>query len=196
MTKQTAVSVEDLTRIFRVRRREARGQKREVVALQDVTLEVGSGELFGALGPNGAGKTTMIKILSTLLSPTSGRAKVAGVDVVDNPWEVRRHIGMVSGGESLGYGLLLCAVVFPLDVLPSWVRWIGQAVPATYWIEAMRRSLLGSGSSRVLDVLSDEALLAITAGSAVGLAVLAFLVYRLAERRVRRLGLIDMQTMY
>jgi ABC-2 type transport system ATP-binding protein len=106
MTKQTAVSVEDLTRIFRVRRREARGQKREIVALQDVTLEVGSGELFGVLGPNGAGKTTMIKILSTLLSPTSGRARVAGVDVVDNPWEVRRHLGMVSGGESSGYGLL------------------------------------------------------------------------------------------
>jgi len=106
MIDRKAVAIEDLTRIFRVRRREAKGQKREIVALQNVSLDVGSGELFGVLGPNGAGKTTMIKILCTLLAPTSGRALVAGVDVVENPWEVRRHIGMVSGGESSGYGLL------------------------------------------------------------------------------------------
>ncbi|MBC7320730.1 ABC transporter ATP-binding protein, partial [bacterium] len=74
--------------------------------LDRVNLEVQKGELFGLLGPNGAGKTTLIKILATLLSPTSGRAWVAGVDVVENPVEVRRHINMVTGGETSGYGLL------------------------------------------------------------------------------------------
>jgi ABC-2 type transport system ATP-binding protein len=106
MPDDRAIRVEDLTRVFRVRRREAKGQRREIVALSEVSLDVDYGELFGVLGPNGAGKTTLIKILSTLLAPTSGRALVAGVDVTENPWEIRRHINMVSGGESSGYGLL------------------------------------------------------------------------------------------
>lgn len=101
-----AVQTEGLCRVFRLRQREAREGKREVLALDRVNLEVGRGELFGLLGPNGAGKTTLIKILATLLSPTSGRAWVAGVDVVENPAEVRRHINMVQGGETAGYGLL------------------------------------------------------------------------------------------
>jgi len=100
-----AIRTEQLSRIYKTKRREA-GSGREIVALDSVNLEIKQGELFGLLGPNGAGKTTLIKILTTLLAPTSGRAWVAGVDVVENPWEVRRHINMVSGGESSGYGLL------------------------------------------------------------------------------------------
>lgn len=101
-----AIRTEDLRRVFRAKRREAKKEKRETVALDGVTVEVPCGELFGVLGPNGAGKTTLIKILATLLSPTSGRAWVAGVDVATDPKAVRRHIGMVSGGETSGYGLL------------------------------------------------------------------------------------------
>lgn len=103
---ELAVKTEELTRLFRLRRREAQDGRREVLALDRVSLEVFPGELFGLLGPNGAGKTTLIKILATLLAPTSGRAFVAGVDVVENPAEVRRHINMVVGGETSGYGLL------------------------------------------------------------------------------------------
>jgi len=106
MLDQHAIHTEDLRRVFRAKRREAKKQKREVVALDGVSFSVGRGELFGVLGPNGAGKTTTIKILATLLTPTSGRAWVAGVDVVADPKGVRRHIGMVSGGETSGYGLL------------------------------------------------------------------------------------------
>lgn len=63
-------------------------------ALDDVTLRVPTGEVFGLLGPNGSGKTTMVRILSTILSPTEGVATVAGFDVVKHPELVRRHIGL------------------------------------------------------------------------------------------------------
>jgi len=99
MSFELAVKTEQLSRVFETK-------KREITALNRVDLEIPTGELFGLLGPNGAGKTTLIKILTTLLAPSGGRASVAGVDVAENPWEVRRHISMVSGGESSGYGLL------------------------------------------------------------------------------------------
>ena len=67
----------------------------EFVALQPLDLEVEQGIIFGLLGPNGAGKSTTIKILTTLLPPTSGTARVAGFDVVDRPTLVRRRIGYV-----------------------------------------------------------------------------------------------------
>ena len=104
--EECAIKTEDLTRVFRLRKREAQEGKREILALDRVNLEVLPGELFGLLGPNGAGKTTLIKILATLLLPTSGRAWVAGADVVEKPHVVRRYINMVCGGETSGYGLL------------------------------------------------------------------------------------------
>ncbi len=64
-------------------------------AVDHVTFEVGRGELFGLLGPNGAGKTTVIRMLTTLLQPTSGQAWVAGHDVVAAPRKVRESIGVV-----------------------------------------------------------------------------------------------------
>ena len=89
-------------------RREFKGRKRgdAVVALDDIDLAVESGEVHGLLGPNGAGKTTLIKILTTLLLPTSGTARVAGFDVVNETAKIRRVINMVAGGEQSGYGLL------------------------------------------------------------------------------------------
>jgi len=106
MNTELAIKTEQLSRVYKAKKREAGVGKREIIALDRVDLEIPTGELFGLLGPNGAGKTTLIKILTTLLSPTGGCAWVAGVDVAQNPWEVRRHINMVSGGESSGYGLL------------------------------------------------------------------------------------------
>lgn len=66
----------------------------DVVALDGMDLTVERGQVVGLLGPNGAGKTTMVRILSTLLAPTSGTARVAGFDVVKQPDEVRRAIGL------------------------------------------------------------------------------------------------------
>jgi ABC-2 type transport system ATP-binding protein len=65
-----------------------------VEAVRGVDLEVRKGEVFGFLGPNGAGKSTTVRMLTTLLSITSGRAEVAGADVVRNPDEARRRIGV------------------------------------------------------------------------------------------------------
>ena len=81
-------------------------KERTLTALGGVDLTVRPGELFGLLGPNGAGKTTLIKIMTTLLLPSSGKAEVWGFDVLHQADAVRRHINMVSGGESSGYGLL------------------------------------------------------------------------------------------
>jgi ABC-2 type transport system ATP-binding protein len=77
-----------------------------VVALQGVDLQVEPGEFFGLLGPNGAGKTTLIKILTTLLLPSEGTAKIFGFDVERQTKQIRRIMNMVAGGEQSGYGIL------------------------------------------------------------------------------------------
>jgi ABC-2 type transport system ATP-binding protein len=87
-------------------RRVYKAKPHPVVALDGIDLDVAAGEFFGLLGPNGAGKTTLIKILTTLLLPTSGTASVAGFDVVAETARIRRVMNMVSGGEQSGYGIL------------------------------------------------------------------------------------------
>lgn len=76
-------------------------RRRNVVALDRVSFEVRPGEIFGLLGPNGAGKTTCLRILSTVLRPTGGRAVVAGYDVATHPAEVRARIGFMSGNTGI-----------------------------------------------------------------------------------------------
>lgn len=72
-----------------------------VVALDHVSFEVQPGEVFGLLGPNGAGKTTCLRILSTVLRPTAGRAVVAGYDVATQPEQVRANIGFMSSNTGI-----------------------------------------------------------------------------------------------
>jgi ABC-2 type transport system ATP-binding protein len=72
---------------------------KEVVAVEDVSFAVASGELFGLLGPNGAGKTTSVKMLTTLLIPTTGSAHILGYDVVKDAEAIRPRIGFIFGGE-------------------------------------------------------------------------------------------------
>jgi ABC-2 type transport system ATP-binding protein len=87
-------------------RRVYRAKPNDVTALDGVDLEVQPGEFFGLLGPNGAGKTTLIKILTTLLLPSAGTARVFGFDIVDETKKIRRIMNMVAGGEQSGYGIL------------------------------------------------------------------------------------------
>jgi len=69
----------------------------EILAVDQLSFRAQPGQIFGLLGPNGAGKTTVLRILSTMLKPSSGTAVVNGFDVVEQPEQVRRHIGFVSG---------------------------------------------------------------------------------------------------
>jgi ABC-2 type transport system ATP-binding protein len=88
-----AVDAHEITRVFTPRKRDP------VTALGGVSLTIPVGEVHGLLGPNGAGKTTLVKILSTVLVPTSGSARVLGHDVVADADAVRPLIGIVFGGE-------------------------------------------------------------------------------------------------
>lgn len=91
------IQTRGLTRHFRV--------KKEVVeAVRGLDLEVKVGELVAFLGPNGAGKSTSLRMLTTLLPPTSGSAIVAGCDVLTDPVGVRQRIGYVGQGNGAGYG--------------------------------------------------------------------------------------------
>ena len=97
MTTTTPVIVtEALTRTFTSR-------KHTVEAVRGLDLEIGAGELVAFLGPNGAGKSTTLRMLTTLLAPTSGRARVAGFDVVTEQADVRRSIGYVGQGNGAGH---------------------------------------------------------------------------------------------
>jgi ABC-2 type transport system ATP-binding protein len=87
-----AISVENLVKVFRRRGGRTPGGVR---AVDGLSFTVRRGEIFGLLGPNGAGKTTTLRVLTTLVRPTSGRASVLGLDVVRNPLEVRRRIVVV-----------------------------------------------------------------------------------------------------
>ncbi len=84
-----AIEVNDLVKVYRS------SHGREVRAVDGLSFSVSTGAIFGLLGPNGAGKTTTLKVLNTLLRPTSGRAAVMGLDVVERPLDVRRSISVV-----------------------------------------------------------------------------------------------------
>lgn len=94
-----AIDTENISRTFTK-------NKKTKIALANVNLQIQEGAFYGLLGPNGAGKTTLIKILSTLLLPTSGSAKVLGFDVKTETNDIRWRMSLVSGGEFSGYGLL------------------------------------------------------------------------------------------
>ncbi|MGA2821576.1 MAG: ATP-binding cassette domain-containing protein [Anaerolineales bacterium] len=91
-----------------------------LLAVNNLSLAIEAGEVFGLLGPNGAGKTTLLKMLTTLLPPTSGTARVAGYDIVHQALEVRRRIGYVpqalsADGTLSGYeNLLLMAKLYDI----------------------------------------------------------------------------------
>lgn len=94
-----SVIAENLVKTYRTRTRgKNRGkeatQSKEVRALDGLSLEVEEGTVLGLLGPNGAGKTTTVRVLTTLITPDSGRAEVAGIDVIKNPNDVRKVIGL------------------------------------------------------------------------------------------------------
>ncbi|MHA1147602.1 MAG: ATP-binding cassette domain-containing protein [Promethearchaeota archaeon] len=99
MENQKVIEIRNLKKVYKLK------QGGTINALDDITLEITKGEIFGLLGPNGAGKTTLISILSTLLQPTSGTARLFGVDVQKNPKKVKRRLGLMLGDEMIYYRL-------------------------------------------------------------------------------------------
>ena len=91
------IQTRDLTKDFVV------SKKRTVHAVRGISLDVEPGELVAVLGPNGAGKTTTMRMLTTLIAPTSGSATVAGYDVIADAAQVRRRIGYVGQGNAAGH---------------------------------------------------------------------------------------------
>ncbi|NIS79194.1 MAG: ATP-binding cassette domain-containing protein [Anaerolineales bacterium] len=93
------IEIKNLRRIFKTTIGVFRRKTKEVVAVDDISFDVQQGMLFGLLGPNGAGKTTTVKMLTTLLIPTAGTARVLGYDIVKEADAIRPRIGFIFGGE-------------------------------------------------------------------------------------------------
>ncbi|MFD1824823.1 MULTISPECIES: ABC transporter ATP-binding protein [Mumia] len=92
----TMIETQGLTKEFR-------SGKKTVTAVKDLDLHIAAGEMVALLGPNGAGKSTTLRMLTTLLAPTSGSARVAGFDVTSDQHAVRRAIGYIGQGNSAGH---------------------------------------------------------------------------------------------
>jgi ABC-2 type transport system ATP-binding protein len=102
------IEIEDLTKVFRQKKKRDGGRtpgahEPDLLAVNRANLQVNAGELLGLLGPNGAGKTTLVKCLSTLLLPDAGTARIFGSDIVRQAYDVRRKIGLTTGGERTLY---------------------------------------------------------------------------------------------
>lgn len=106
---EVSVQASNLTRVFEVKRKSGgflgsiRRKKDRILAADHISITIKKGELFGLVGPNGAGKTTTIKMLCTLLLPTSGTAWVGGHSVIEERDKVRERINVVLGGERALY---------------------------------------------------------------------------------------------
>ncbi|HWQ66858.1 MAG TPA: ATP-binding cassette domain-containing protein [Methanospirillum sp.] len=93
-SEESIIRTEHLTKIFRER-------NRTVIAVNDISLQITRGEIFGLLGPNGAGKSTLIRLLTTLLKPTSGTACVDTYDLASHPEKIREIIGVCPQNSTL-----------------------------------------------------------------------------------------------
>jgi sodium transport system ATP-binding protein len=100
------IAIDHLTKTFKVSRQQRRDMGpqfsgKTVDAVHDVSFTCAPGRVFTLLGPNGAGKTTALRLIATMLLPTSGSIKVMGVDVVKDPVEVRKRMGFLTGNTGL-----------------------------------------------------------------------------------------------
>ena len=146
------IHTEALTRSFRVGRE-------TIEAVRGVDLDVAAGELVALLGPNGAGKSTTLRMLTSLLPPTSGTARVAGLDVAAQPAEVRRRIGYIGQKDGAGHNyrvwdeLVMQGRFYGMtkaDAVAS-----GERLLATLDLSALRMrkvSSLSGGQKRRLDI--------------------------------------------
>jgi ABC-2 type transport system ATP-binding protein len=136
-----------------------KGGKKEVEAVKGIDLAVKRGEIFGFLGPNGAGKSTTQKMLSTLMSPTGGEARVLGYDLSRQQEEIRKHVGCVSqagGADHASTGvenLVLQAQLYGLDAATAkkYAADFVERFQMSSFIERQASSYSG-GQKRRLDI--------------------------------------------
>ena len=133
--------------------------KDTVEAVKGIDLDVAEGELVAFLGPNGAGKSTTLRMLTSLLTPTSGTARVVGIDVASNPAGVRQRIGYIGQKDGAGYNyrvrdeLLMQGRFYGLSKAESARR--GSSLLASLDLEGMEMrkvSTLSGGQKRRLDI--------------------------------------------
>ncbi len=103
---QIAVEVDHLHKVFYSIQGFWRQKRHPITAVEDISFSIRQGELFGMVGPNGAGKTTTVKMLSTLLLPTSGTARIFGMDIQKDTNQIRPKIGFTFGGNKGLYSRL------------------------------------------------------------------------------------------
>jgi ABC-2 type transport system permease protein len=133
------------------------------------------------------------------LSLLLGVASLAGLGVLVGAWTMTMARHFWSVGEALAAGMyLFSGAIFPLDVLPAWLRWIGFLFPATYWLELSRRALLGPAAPgfETFRPFSNAALLVILAGFTAVLLIGSWFFYRWALSNAKDKGLLDMESGY
>ena len=129
----------------------------DFTAVDHVSFTVEQGEIFGLLGPNGAGKSTLIRMMTTLMPPTSGTARVNGYDVVESPDEVRCSIGVIPQAMtsdlelSVNENLLIFAKLYgvPRERRKQTIRDLVAAVELTQWADKPVKNLSGGMRRRV-----------------------------------------------
>jgi ABC-2 type transport system ATP-binding protein len=132
--RPVAVEVQNLVKEFPARRGWLGGRSKPVEAVRGISFTLHAGEIFGLVGPNGAGKTTLIKMLTTLLEPSSGIARIGGLDVVAEAHRVRQLVGLVASNERSFYwrltgyqNLLFFADIYRIPRLQA-LPWIDELV--------------------------------------------------------------------
>lgn len=152
---ECVIEVEHLTRVYETNTGFFKKKRKSVVAVEDISFKVGKGEIFGLVGPNGAGKTTTIKMLTTLLAPTSGVCKVLGYDTFGQEKSVRSRINFIFGGESGVYrrlsardNLVYFSNLYKIpskvqkERIPKLLELVGLADRADYRVETFSKGMI------------------------------------------------------
>ncbi len=172
-----------------------RGVARLIIGTISVLITIGFGMVAFKLPIRLGGIDWPLLIVSTGL----GVAALAALGLMIGAWTMTMARHFWSVGEAIAGALyLFTGAIFPLDILPAWLRWIGFLFPVTYWLEAARRALLGAGMQgfKTFASFSNAALLGVLAAFTVALLISSVYFYRWALANSKEKGLLDMETGY
>ncbi len=172
-----------------------RGVARLIIGTISVLITVGFGMIAFKLPIRLGSVDWPLLISSTAL----GVAALAGLGLMIGAWTMTMARHFWSVGEAVSGAMYLFAgAIFPLDVLPAWLRWVGFLFPVTYWLEAARRALLGVGAQgfKTFAGFSNAALLGVLAAFTVALLIGSVFFYCWALANSKEKGLLDMETGY